>query len=247
MRVVVTRPELSARRTAARLVELGHAPVLLPMSQPVHKPDAAIAALRARHSALAMTSAEAIRTLAHLGAALASHRSTPVLAVGKATAEAATAIGFEQVVNGGGSGEQLAEIAAGHRRSDMTAPLLYLAGKPRSPHFENGLAARGIGFRTAEIYEMIPTNHAAATLRHALTGIAGGDRDNTGQEPSAVLLYSKETARLFFTAAETHGEALASMRFLCLSDAVATAIPETFRRHAMIAEQPDEEHLLRLL
>ncbi|MCJ9754909.1 uroporphyrinogen-III synthase, partial [Neorhizobium sp. BETTINA12A] len=35
MRVVVTRPESSARRTAERLQNLGHQPVLLPLTKAV--------------------------------------------------------------------------------------------------------------------------------------------------------------------------------------------------------------------
>ncbi len=280
MRVIVTRPEFSARRTAARLAELGHTPVLLPMSRPVHKPEVALEALQAPHAALAITSAEAIRALSLLGPVLAGHLATPLLAVGRATAEAAIALGFTTVIDGGGSGTQLAEAAAdylsaqaqhlsaaphlttghhlspqarpvpaapqpspqacppsaqGHHLSAQGAPiLLYLAGKPRSPHFETGLAARNIGFSTAEIYEMLPTNHDAATLRHALGGTDGDDGQHSSETKTAVLLYSKETARLFFSATESQGKTLASMRFLCLSEAVAAAIPATFARRPLL-------------
>lgn len=266
MRVIVTRPEFSARRTAARLAELGHTPVLLPMSRPAHKPEAALEALQAPHAALAITSAEAIRTLSLLGPALAGHLATPLLAVGRATAEAAIALGFTTVIDGDGSGTQLAEAAADyfsaqdyhlspqashpsaqgrHPRAQGAPLLLYLAGKPRSPHFETGLAARNIGFSTTEIYEMLPTNHDAATLRHALTGIDDVELSEIHQ--SAVLLYSKETARLFFAATENHRQTLNAIRFLCLSEAIAAAIPETHRQKAIIADHPDEEHLFRLL
>ncbi|WJH41339.1 hypothetical protein N7E02_13085 [Aliirhizobium terrae] len=64
MRVLVTRPKLSAARTAERLISMGHEPVLMPLSEAVHHPQAAAEAFRTPYAALAVTSAEALRAIA---------------------------------------------------------------------------------------------------------------------------------------------------------------------------------------
>ncbi len=51
MRVLVTRPQHSGERTAERLRKLGHEPILLPLSQPVHDGDAAVRGLETTEGA----------------------------------------------------------------------------------------------------------------------------------------------------------------------------------------------------
>jgi len=78
------------------------------------------------YDALFVTSANAIR---HGGSELAKLRNHVLLAVGPATAEAAEAAGFTDIVTGTADGAALADLAAalGH------VHLLHLAGDPRTP------------------------------------------------------------------------------------------------------------------
>ncbi len=236
MRIVVTRPEASAQATADRLRALGHQPALLPLTKPVHHPDVAKNALRQHHGALAVTSAEAVRVLSTIEAHIAPHLGDMLFAVGAATARAAEAAGFRNIVVGNGTGVMLAELIAG-RKSDFSPPLLYLAGKPRSPRFEQGLAKHAVPCVTVEIYEMYPVPHADEAVSHVLRG------------PSAdvVLLYSRENARLFFELAAPHMDALAATRILCLSANVAEAVPNEFAKNIKIAAELEEEALFTLL
>ncbi|CDN49845.1 uroporphyrinogen-III synthase [Neorhizobium galegae] len=236
MRVVVTRPESSARRTDERLQNLGHQPVLLPLTKSIHHPDAAATALAGRHSALAVTSAEAVRVLSSLGDRLAPFLGQTLYAVGETTAKAAEDTGFRDIRRGPGTGAELAELIASDA-SDFDAPLLYLAGKPRSPQFEDGLNAEGVPFVATEVYGMMPIAYDEVFIRATLLD----------PPVDAVLLYSRENARLFCDFAAPHLKELASVQFLCLSDNVAENIPREFHRNIKIASHPDEDGVLALL
>jgi uroporphyrinogen-III synthase len=236
MRVVVTRPESSARRTAERLRNLGHQPVLLPLTKAIHHPDAAAAVLSGPHCAIAVTSAEAVRVLSLLGARLTSFLGQTLYAVGETTAKAAEDAGFRNIRSGPGTGAELTELIAGDA-SDLDAPLLYLAGKPRSPKFEDGMHAKGVPFVTAEIYEMTPIAYDEVFIRDILLD----------PPVDAVLLYSRENARLFCDFAAPHLKELASVQFVCLSDNVAEIIPREFHRNIKIARHPDEDGIFALL
>ena len=115
MRIVVTRPHRSGEKTAAKLEALGHEPVLLPLFHPVHHGQRAIPALSDPLSAIAATSAEALRSLETLRDRLAPHWSKPLFAVGEATAEAAEKIGFTNIFTASGDAVSLAGLVAEHR------------------------------------------------------------------------------------------------------------------------------------
>ncbi|WLR92257.1 uroporphyrinogen-III synthase [Shinella zoogloeoides] len=241
MRVLVLRPEPAASRTAGRLAALGHEAVLLPLTKAEHDVDAVRTALAAAHSCIAVTSAEVARLLGKLREDLAPHRSTTVFAVGQASADAMRDIGFSSVFSANGYGEDLARLIAAHTRDsgDAAGSILYLAGNPRAPGFENRLQEAGIAFRTVESYRMVPLALSQAETAAALLQPV----------PDAVLLYSRESARAFFglaPLAETP-EQFNDLRILCMSTNVAAAVPANFAAQALIAGAPNEESLLALL
>ncbi|RCW25931.1 uroporphyrinogen-III synthase [Ciceribacter lividus] len=240
MRVLVTRPSEAGEKTAAKLRTLGHEPVLQPLSAPIRHPEAALSALALPHVAIAITSAEAIRTLSEVADRLVPFLAEPVFAVGEASADAARSLGFTNVAAAGGDGAALAARVSAHlREAGQSGVLLYLAGTPRAPGFEARLAEDGIQVTVAECYEMKPVDDALAALRHILAG----------ERIDAVLLYSAETAKRFFAAVKTTAadEMLRDIRFCCLSSNVLHAIPAEFREKASVAVSPDETALLALL
>ncbi len=239
MRVIVTRPELSGRRTARRLEELGHTPVLLPLSRPVHDPLAAEQGLRRPHSAVAVTSAEAVRAIQLLGSALEPYLDSTVFSVGKATSHAAHDSGFRTIVTSGGNGADLADRIDEHFRQagPATDPLLYIAGEPRAPLFEKRLDEHGIVHDTVCAYRMAEIEYG---LQHLSTELAGAD---------AVLFYSRETVERFFRL-PIFADGLDPVRhgiFLCLSPNVAAAVPAELQVGTVVATSPEEEGLLDLL
>ncbi len=235
MRVLVTRPQHSGERTAKRLRDLGHEPILLPLSQPVHDVDAALRALGMTEGAVAITSAETIRVIATHGAELAAHLARPVFAVGDATADEARTIGFAFVTASGGSGYELAETIA----KTSNGPVLYLAGVPRAETFESHAREIGLTITVAECYRMRPTRIAPQTLETIFTH----------QRPDAILFYSRQTAENFFrtAAAQMSPDRADGIRFLCLSKSVAEAVPMSLQGAVTIAVMPEEGSLLSLL
>lgn len=236
MRVVVTRPEISADKTAERLKVMGHEPILLPLSKAIHKPQDAMDALASPHSALVMTSAEAVRTLAGIDPPLDADFGLPLFAVGEKTAAAARSVGFRNVHVGSGDGDSLADLIASQLEKSGL-PLLYLAGKPRAGSLERRLEQSDTPVRVTEIYEMIAIDYSPEDIGARLSAYPA----------QAVLLYSRENAIRFFDLAERHALQLSETKFLCISQRTADAVPAAFRAHLRMAETPDEIALLALL
>ncbi|WP_319519091.1 uroporphyrinogen-III synthase [uncultured Martelella sp.] len=238
MRVLVTRPEAKAARTCARLEAMGHQAFQLPLFRPVHAEGAARRSIGPGYwSALAVTSTEALHDVVADRDAT-SMKDRPVFAVGKKTAEAARKAGFTRVIEGSGNGERLAETIAASD-FDRAAPLLYLAGCPRAPFFEQALERLKVDFETVTVYVMQPAINVPAQAETLLKKA----------KPDAVLFYSTAGASRFFdlVRCELMAEFGLHPQFLCLSAAVAAAIPEAMSSAVRIAETPDETSLLALL
>ncbi|SMC76991.1 uroporphyrinogen-III synthase [Rhizobium sp. RU36D] len=240
MRVLVTRPDHAGRETASRLVELGHQPLLVPLSRPVHDTAAAEQAMQRPHAALVLTSAEATRAIAPLGDALAPYLSRPLFAVGAASAKAARGLGFRDIRIAAGEGESLADLVA-LTLADASAenPLLYLAGSPRSPRFEARLASQRVPLVVCECYRMESIVYDADDLAERLRR----------ERPEAALFYSAEAARRFFALVTNPAfdVILRDMRFFCLSPNVLAAIPSPFVARAEASATPEEASLLALI
>jgi uroporphyrinogen-III synthase len=241
MRVLVLRPERSARKTAIRLSSLGHQPVVLPLSEPRHDPDALRVALGKPHAAIAITSSEAARLLASMEAALEPHRRTTLFAVGHSSAQAARDAGFSAVLTSGGDGRDLADLILRHFADHAmpAGPVLYLAGNPRAATFESRMTEVAIPHRTVECYRMVPLAPEPGELQSALIEAV----------PDAVLFYSRESAKRFFALepVAANVDVFLQTRFLCMSENVSQAVPPGFSATVMVSEKPDEESLLMLL
>ena len=239
MRVLVTRPVDASRRTAERLAAMGHQSVVLPLTQPEHHPDDVLEALHQPHSAIVLTSAEAVRVLRSLGDRLHPYLHQPVFAVGEATASAARDVGFASVEAAAGTAASMIDLLADRLRVlTIRHPLLYLAGTPRAPTLEEGLTANAVSFVTIEAYAMTWTQMDEESLAAALDAPV-----------DAILLYSRATAERFFDLLQTSRRLdwLGSIRILCLSGNVAEAVPSSLQAAVAIAAQPDEDSLLSLL
>jgi uroporphyrinogen-III synthase len=231
LRILVTRPEPAARRTAARLAELGHRAVVLPLTEtrplPLG-PDAPKGAV-----ALAVTSANAVR---HAPPALvAALAGLPCHAVGERTAEAARAAGFARVEAGSGGAEALAERIAPPLAGKA---LVYLCGRIRFPGFEKRLAAAGVRVHALESYDTVAVAYGDVEMAARL----GGPVD-------AVLLYSAAAAdaAVALAARPALSPLFAAADFLCLSQRVAARLSGLDAGRVRVARRPDEASLLALL
>jgi uroporphyrinogen-III synthase len=239
MRVLVTRPLPAAERTAAELARRGHEPVLLPLMRTEHRLEGLQQGPAPQTAALVVTSGEAIRALAELSRdERLPYLDLPLFAVGETTATAARDLGFTMVEAGGGDGAALARLLLSSPKLDPTRPVLYLAGNPRSPEFEQLLADSSRRVEIVECYRMLTIRRETAELVEVLT-----------PAPHSVLLYSSETARQFaaiVAAAEIYST-LKNVRFLCLSHKIAAALPEEFQTRAAWPMEPQEDLLLDLI
>ncbi|MEX3011768.1 uroporphyrinogen-III synthase [Hoeflea sp. TYP-13] len=243
MKVVVTRPEPGASRTAQILRERGHEPILMPLSRAVDlQPDRV--KLAANHTgAYAVTSSNAIRSWFALGIE-PSCLERPLYAVGDRTGNTARQAGFADVRTGGGDGAGLAgkiisDVDSGNLLLSTDARLTYVAGTVRHSHFESALAARKAPVSVVEIYKIENISYSTDFIFRLFSANA----------PDAVLLYSRKAAERFFDVSKGDDicKLLKSSRFLCISKNVSDAVPEQFGQQTAIAASPKEENLLALL
>lgn len=232
MRVLITRPRDDAEALAETLAGRGVDSLIESLLdiRPLPERDLDLDGVQA----ILLTSANGARALAVATAV----RATPVLAVGEATAAAARAAGFTRVTVANGDVAALADLA--ERHSDPNAgPLLHVSGSVVAGDLAGRLAARGFTVRRMALYEALPVSALSAT---AVAAFADGAID-------AVLLFSPRTAKAFVSLAREAKltAALASVRALCLSAAVAEAARAVSWREVCVAERPDQAALLALV
>lgn len=226
MKLLVTRPEPDAARTAAALRGRGHEVLVAPM---LHVEAVDFALADASYQAVVLTSANAAR-------AVAGHRhgerlaSLPAFTVGRHTADAARAAGFRSVQSADGDQSDLAALL--RARFSAEAALLYLAGEDRA----GDLSASGVRLHTVVAYravkaERFPPAVEAALGQHALDG---------------VLHFSRRSAEAYLDCAAHMQDALAPLHF-CLSPAVSEPLVAAGAAGIRIAARPDEAALLALL
>ncbi len=233
LRVLVTRPEPGASRTARRLQEAGFQPVLLPLTETVALP-ADVGLSPDDGVAIALTSTNAVRHAPkEMVEALAA---LPCYAVGTRTAEAARKMGFRSVIEGLGDAETLAQAIAA---AFPGKAIVYLCGRVRFPVFEQRLEAAGVRIHAVETYDTLAVPYSEEAVLARLTS----------QPVDVVLLYSAKAAaamQVLISRPALQGF-FEKTRFLALSTRIAAAFDGSAGKAAGIAAQPDENALLTLL
>ncbi|TIW71913.1 MAG: uroporphyrinogen-III synthase [Mesorhizobium sp.] len=233
LRVLLTRPEPGASRTAHRLEQMGFQPILLPLTETVALPAKASEA--PKHAmAVAVTSANAVRHASReLIAALAA---LPCHAVGKRTAEAARKAGFTTVNEGPGDALALTDAIAG---GSAAGTIVYLCGRVRFPAFEQRLSAAGIPVRAVETYDTIGLDYSDADVAATLSG---GPVDG-------VLLYSAKAAVAMqaLIRRPALGGYFEKTGFFALSGRIAAALDGVAPERVRVAAEPQEDALIRLV
>jgi len=250
VRVLVTRPQPGAARTAARLSGLGHAAALMPLFESAV--TAGIEDLPAARdiSGLIATSARAFDMFAGIDVAAAGLADMRVHAVGAATAQAARDAGFQRVHEAGGTAQSLVEEVTGDQAlawsgssaansADRRTALVYLAGVPRTAVIETALIAHDTDLTVVECYKMSEISYSTDILKSDILSPA----------PDVVLFYSANAARRFSALSDRERleQPLESCRFLCLSAAISVELPQEWQSRAMVAAHPDEDSLFASL
>jgi uroporphyrinogen-III synthase len=232
VKVLVTRPQEDARRTAAELEARGHKAVVSPLFEVRNHggPEIDLGGMQA----VLATSANGIRALAQR----TRSRDIPVFAVGPQTAEAARSLGFGNVKSADGDAAALAVAAAGWAKPQAGA--LY---HPTGAQTKGGLAGRlmvaGFEVRSEILYDAMPITQFAP---QAAAGLRAG-------EIGAVLLYSPRSAKCFVEAVRGAGleGVCPRLEALCISEATAEALAATKFRAIRIAGAPNQMAMLGLL
>lgn len=231
MRVLVLRDRGAADETAAALARLGHEALLAPV---IDIEPTAMPLPPGRFDALLATSRHAFT----LGLDVQRWgKRLPVFAVGRRTAEAARAAGFDDVRIGAGDGEGLSTLV----RLTLPRParLLYLAGRDRKPTLEASLSGVGVKFEVTETYAAVPVDRWPEAVVESLRRGA----------VDAALHYSRRSAELALTMSERLGigDAFLLLHHACLSADVAEPLLTAQAFAVAVAAKPDQDSLLALL
>jgi uroporphyrinogen-III synthase len=236
MRVLITRPSDEALELAGELAARGIDSLIEPMIRIVMRADAKLELDDAQ--AVLLTSANGARALA----AASTERQLPVLAVGEATARAARAAGFANVITADGTVATLAD-AAKAKLNPMGDRVVHVSGAAIAGDLTGALAGAGFAVERAIVYDARAADELSPAARQALadSGAAGGI--------DAVLLYSPRTARIFVALARRAGleSALRRLRGLCLSAQVCEAAGIVPWARLAVAARPNGTAMLELV
>lgn len=232
MRVVVTRPQVDAERTATALRARGHDVLIAPLL----RIEPVAAAIGPGFAAVVITSA-------HAPGAIAVHPEhdvlikLPLFAVGGRSAEAARQAGFSNVTSADGDVRDLMRLIVA-RRAGAAGPLLYLAGEDRAADLIGELTANGIAAEMTVVYRAavapFPAGLAAA--------LKAGEID-------AVLHFSRRSADNYLDGARTAGLLAQALtpRHVCLSPQIAEPLAAAGAKEIAVAPHPHEAALIELL
>jgi uroporphyrinogen-III synthase len=233
VRLLVTRPESDAERTAAALRQRGHVVVTAPLLRIEAILDAPIDAQP--WGAILITSANA-------AAALALHQrksallDSPVFTVGDRSAAAMRAAGFANVVSAGGAVADLLRVVV--ERLQPQAPLLYLAGEDRAGDVAGALGAKGFIVHTVVLYRAVT---AAILPQETAEALAQG--------LDGVLHFSPRGAAAYVDSARAAGllaRALEPAQF-CLSEQIAAPLRHAGAARIYVAARPNEAAVIELI
>jgi uroporphyrinogen-III synthase len=232
VRLLVTRPQEDAERTAALLEARGHEAIIAPLLEIRTRPGPTLEL--AGVQAVLVTSANGVRALADR----TGRRDLPVYAVGPQSAAAARRTGFASVRSANGDAAALAEAVRQWAKPEEGA-LFHAAGAQTKGDLTERLRSAGFKIESEVLYEAIAATHLPPQASAALHR---GDLD-------AVLLYSPRSARTFADLVLHAGlkPTCAGIEALCISAATASALGGLPFRSIRHARRPSEEGMLALL
>ncbi|HEY4408110.1 MAG TPA: uroporphyrinogen-III synthase [Xanthobacteraceae bacterium] len=233
MRLLVTRPEPDAERTAAALRDAGHQVEIAALLR--IEPIPGVELGPGPWSAVVVTSNNALRAL-ESHPRRAALLGLPLFAVGRRTAATARAAGFLDVTAAGGNVQELVRYL---REQAGREPLLYLAGHDRSHDLAADLAADGRIVSTAVVYRAVKLKQYPPAVAAAL---AAGSIDG-------VLHFSRRSAQAYLDCARAAGlldQSLAPAHY-CVSPQVAEPLLAAGAKHVHVASRPEAGALVALI
>jgi uroporphyrinogen-III synthase len=227
MRLLVTRPEPDASRTAEALRRVGHDVIVSPLFAFRRFVDRPLPVRR--FQAVVATSANAVRAL-KVHPDRERLAGLPLLAVGDATALTARRAGFAKVRSAGGAAGDLIRLVL-ESCNPADGPILYIAGEARAADLETPLAEAGFAVQMAVLYRMEPLRLSEG----ALAAVRNGRLDG-------ILVYSQRTAAALALAlrAENLAPLPPEIACFCLSQAVGRPLRAVAAGPIVVAPEPDQ-------
>jgi uroporphyrinogen-III synthase len=165
-------------------------------------------------------------------------RKLPLFAVGKATAKEARALGFETVVTGAGTVNELVThiVSVADPAEGL---LLHLAGDRLAGDLKGELEAQGFRVLQPVVYR---TAAVSSFSEDTVAQLASGEIDG-------VILLSPRTATIYAGLMAKHGLVAVArgLAHFCLSEAVAKRLAPLGPIEGAIAEAPKLEEILALI
>ncbi|GGA36224.1 uroporphyrinogen-III synthase [Pelagibacterium lentulum] len=234
-RLLVTRPQPDADRTAGHLRALEIEPIIAPLLRAEPR-EGTIPDLSA-FGALAITSANAARFLAREldGLDGAAPWQLPVFTVGDHSAHEARQAGFTNVISAQGTLNDLAHLIETNR-PDGT--VFYPAAHHQSGDLAGLLARSGISTRTEVLYEMVAAEALAPEVAETL--IRG--------EVAGILFYSRRTAQIFaeLCKGDDFDPVRRQVECLCVSESCAQPLIDNHFLRISLADDPDHGAMMSL-
>lgn len=231
MRLLVTRPEPDAERTATALRARGHMVVVIPLLRIEAVESAELGP--GTFAAILVTSANAAPAVVR-HRQFAQFRALPVFAVGERSAQAMRAAGFADVSFADGDAGDLARLVTERLKPGMV--LLHLAGADRSGNLGGTLSARGFVVHTTVIYRAV----AAGAFPPVAAEVVAGGIDG-------VLHFSRRSAEAYVSAVRDDERALKKPAHFCLSAHVSVPLAQAGAPDVRVAPQPTEAALIALI
>ena len=232
MRVLVTRPVEDAKNTAARLVRMGHTPLISPLLEVKFREGPEISFGNVQ--AIVATSANGVRAIIRRTA----KRDLPVFAVGGQTAATAREGGFTDVKKTNGDSVVLADAIAKWAKPE-NGILFHAAGNETAGKLSERLHGYGFQFRRDVLYDV---ESAQDLSSEAIQALRAGELD-------AVLLYSPRSAENFSRCVQRAGLALACdvLIAICISRAAAEKCESLPLGEIRVASRPTEDAIFEAL
>lgn len=236
MHVLITRPRSDGESFQAKIEQLGWRATLEPLIDIVPNPIEPADIQDA--GALIATSRNALRSLA-ASPALKAALPLPLLAVGPGTAALARKFGFENIVEGDGTGASLVPEIVRLSKTHV-GTFIHLAGDVLAFDLVAALAPEHIPIRALTVYRSIAAKTITPQVAEALRN----------EDIDVVALMSPRTAETWSRLAETLSPPanLSAVTYVCISENVAKALSmRPPAQNIAIAARPNLDELFVVL
>lgn len=232
MKLLITRPEKSAKILSDKLQASGHETVCSALLEIVFNETTDLDLKDVQ--AFVVTSANGLAALVKV----TENRKLPLFAVGDKTAKAAKYAGFTTVLSADGDVADLGDLITQNAATDK-GMILHAGGARLAGDLQALLDAEGFSYRREILYDAIEAEKFSS---ETFSVVSEGKLDG-------ILLFSPHTAKVFKKIVDADGLStqIEKLDAWCLSANVANEIDELKFDRVFVSKRPTEDALLQLI